>query len=153
MREIEQLPKYQAFGLSLGILSVSDIQAWVDARIKETESPSEQLIDLAFSKDKKGYDLHSVLLSIDNAGDKYEIVRALLAKVNDSDLSQLKYCRNLAKLLEHFAIDCNYDVPDDLNAIYGFDDEYNLAEQGIYSSLESWYEDFKNFVIGFRENY
>ena len=153
MREIELLPKYQALGLKLGLLIPRDIQTWVDARILESERPDDQLIDLAFSKDQKGYDLYSALLKIGNSGDKYEIVRSLLSKITDHDLNNLRFCRDLAKSLEHFAIDCDYDIPEDLNAIYGFDDEYSLAEQGVYSSLKQWHTDFNEFVSSFRENY
>ena len=153
MTKIEFLPKYQALGLKLGILVSKDIQAWVDARILDSEFPSDQLIDLAYSQDNNRFDLYSALLQINDNGDKYEIVRTLLSKVTDSDLDQIKYCRMLAKSLEHFSIDCDYDVPDDLNPIYGFDDEYSLAEQGIYSSLKVWHKDFKEFIKGFRENY
>jgi hypothetical protein len=153
MNQIEQLPKYQALGLKLGLLRPDDIQSWVNARILESEEPDDQLLDLAFSKDQKGYDLYSVLIKIGNSGNKYEIVRLLLSKVSDHDLNNLSYCSDLAKSLEHFAIDCDYDVPEDLNPIYGFDDEYNLAKQGVYSSLKQWHKDFKEFVSGFGKNY
>ncbi len=153
MESIELLPKYQAIGLKLGFFSAKDIQRWVDERILESEQPSDSLLDMAFSKDKKGYDLYSALIEIDDSGEKYEIVRLLLARVKDDELKDLRFCRDLAKSLDHFAIDCDYDVPEDLNAIYGFDDEYSLAEQGIYSSIDEWHKSFKEFLYGFRKNY
>ena len=153
MSEIELLPKYQSLGLKLGMLSLDDIQGWVDARIMESETPSNSLLDLAFSKQEKGFDIHSALLNISDSGDKYEIVRSLLSKVTDLELANLGYCRELAEVLENFGIDCDYDVPEDLNSIYGFDDEYRLAEQGVYSTIKKWHKDFISFVQGFRENY
>ncbi len=153
MREIELLPKYQSLGLKLGMFSLQDIQNWVDARIMESESPSNSLIDLAFSKQEKGFNIHTALLNISDAGDKYEIVRRLLSKVTDSELDDLDHCRNLSEALENFGIDCDYDVPEDLNPIYGFDDEYRLAEQGVYSTINKWHKEFVSFVQGFRENY
>jgi len=152
-RPFELLPKYQSLGLKLGMLSIEDIQSWVDARIIESESPSNSLLDLAFSKQEKGFDIHGALLNISDLGDKYEIVRSLLSKVTDIELADLDYCRKLAEVLENFGIDCDYDVPEDLNSIYGFDDEYRLAEQGVYSTIKKWHQDFINFVRGFRENY
>jgi hypothetical protein len=151
MNNIELLPKYQALGLKLGIFSVSDIQSWVDDRIRETSTPSAEIIELARPGEMEGHELYNALLKLNDEGDKYEIIRLLLARVSKKKLSKIGYCKKLANLLDRFANDCNYDIPKDLSPIYVFFDEYNLAEQGIYSSMEDWHSRFCDFVLGFRD--
>ena len=64
MSNIEELPKYQALGLKLGIFDESDIQAWVNARLRETHTPSEKIIGLAYLEDWERPDLYAALFQI-----------------------------------------------------------------------------------------
>lgn len=144
--------KYFAIGLRLGICESSDVQKWVDEEINKSNIPSEQLIDLAFMKETDIMDVYSVLTSIPDLSDEYEILRCLLGTVKPEKLNSLHFCRRLAECLYYLWVENDYQAPEDLNPIGFFDDEYALAAEGTYGTLEKWHDNFKEFISSFKDN-
>ena len=147
---MERTAKYYAMGLRLGILGKRDIQSWVDSEIRKTDAPSNDFIALAYSANESIQNLYSMLCSIEDESDAYVVVRALLGEVKEEQLANIEFCRRLAECLYYVWVDNDYQAPDDLNSIGFFDDEYALASQGIYGSLEKWHNEFNVFVESFK---
>jgi hypothetical protein len=40
------------------------------------------------------------------------------------------------RFLENFWVQQSYDVPDDMKFIWGIEDEFSLAKQGVYGTVE-----------------
>ncbi len=96
---MEASAKYYMMGLELGILSLKDIQTWVDSNITNSENPPAIFIDLAFATKKDVKDTFSLLSRITDHSDPYGVLRKLLGIVKDEDLEDIEYCRQLAKRL------------------------------------------------------
>ena len=136
-------------GLRLGILDVNDIQSWVNAEIAKTETPSDELIELAYSNNDSIQNIYSMLSGMENESKDYEVIRQLLSQVKEEQLANIEFCRRLAECLYSVWVDNDYEAPDDLNLIGFLDDEYSLASQGMYGTLEEWHSEFKSFVNQF----
>lgn len=149
-KEMESSSKYYAMGLRLGILSAEDIQLWVNSEIAKTPNPSEAFIQLAFSTSASTQDIYSILSSLNDSSDDFDVLRRLLSRINEKDLEDINFCHRLAECLYGIWVDNDYLAPEDLNLIGFLDDEYDLASQGIYGTLERWHNDFKSFVQKFR---
>ena len=147
---METSPKFYALGLRLGILGENDVQSWVNREIETCDAPSEIIMELAFSPKSGIQNAYSLLSSIPDESDQFEVLRKLLSAVSDADLENLEFCGALAEKLYSIWVEADYRAPEDLNLIGFFDDEYSLAQQGLYGSLDEWHEEFKRFLRGFR---
>lgn len=83
-------PKYFAVGLELGLVDGAQVQNWVNEQIRSTESPPDDILDLAYIDSSDVNKLYSKLLSIPDARDQYDVLRDLLANVTDSQLQDLE---------------------------------------------------------------
>ena len=136
-------------GLRLGILDVNDVESWVNAEIAKTEAPSDELVELAYSRNESIQNIYSMLSGMENESKDYEVIRHLLSQVKEEQLLNIEFCRRLAKCLYGVWVDNDYEAPEDLNLIGFLDDEYSLASQGMYGTLEDWHSEFKNFIYKF----
>lgn len=136
-------------GLRLGILDVNDVESWVNSEIAKTEIPSDELVELAYSSNESIQNIYSMLSGMENESKDYEVIRDLLSQVKEEQLANIEFCRRLAECLYGVWVDNDYGAPEDLNLIGFFDDEYSLAIQGMYGTLEGWHSEFKNFVRKF----
>ena len=136
-------------GLRLGILDVNDVQSWVNAEIAKTQTPSDVLIDLAYSGSESIQNIYSMLSGMEDGSNIYEVLRGLLSEVKEDQLISVEFCRRLAECLYGVWVDNDYKAPEDLNLIGFLDDEYSLASQGIYGTLEEWHSEFKSFIHSF----
>lgn len=145
-------PKYFSIGLRLGICESKEVQAWVNEEIEKAENPPEQLIELAYIKESDVYGLYSALDNMPDTSETYDVVRKLLGNIKPEKLNSIEFCRRLAECLYSLWVENDYTSPEDLNAIGFFDDEYALAAQGTYGTLEEWHNDLKSFVSSFVKN-
>jgi hypothetical protein len=146
-------PKYLVLGLTLGILDSQDVQSWVNDEIANESNPSEELIELAFTKDNDVHGLISILSLLPDSKNEYEIVRHLLGKVTTVNQANIEYCRRLAECLYNFWVQMDYEAPDDLTEIGFLDDAYSLADTGTYGTMDEWHNDFKKFISTFKTDY
>ena len=150
---MEVSPKYFVIGLTLGILNAQDVQDWVNEKIAKESNPSEELIEMAFTKNDDVYGLISILSLLPDSNNEYEIVRHLLSKVTGVNLGNIEYCRRLSECLYNFWVQMDYEAPDDLAEIGFFDDGYSLADNGTYGTMDEWHNDFKKFISTFKNDY
>ena len=149
---MDKSAKYFIIGLKLGLLKSNDVQSWVDEQIDASDEPDEALLDLAFIDNNNVKELVSKLSYIVDDRDDFEVIRILMAGIEEDRLSDVSFCSRLATDLYGFYVQHDYEVPDDFNEIGFFDDGYDLAKSGTYGTLDSWHNDFKNFAISFRNN-
>ncbi len=147
---MESSPKFYAMGLWLGVLNSDNVQAWVNAEIASSSDPAEIFIELAYSGNKGVKDIYSLISSIKDSSEDYDVLRRLLGIIKNSDLENLEFCRGLARGLYDIWSQNNYESPEDLNLIGFLDDEYSLASQGTYVTMEDWHNNIQEFVHGFR---
>jgi len=148
-RDMDTSAKYHKMGLLLGILRPSEVQIWVDEQISKEGAPSEILIELAFVGNNIN-ELISLLSQIETDTDDYVVVKQLLAEIKDEDILDIKFCRRLADSLFNLYVQNDYEAPEELAEIAFFDDSYELADKGLYGSIDSWHSEFKSFVGSFK---
>ena len=148
-RNMDTSAKYHEMGLLLGILKPTDVQLWVDDQISKADEPSEILIELAFAGNSVN-ELISLLSQLKTNTDDYTIIKQLLADIKDEDILDIEFCRRLADSLYNLYVQNDYEAPDDLTEIAFFDDGYELAEKGLYGTIDSWHSEFKSFVKAFK---
>lgn len=77
VNNMEVSPKYFVIGLTLGILNTQDVQDWVNEKIAKESNPSEELIEMTFTKNNDIHGLISILSLLPDSNNEYEIVRKL----------------------------------------------------------------------------
>lgn len=137
-------------GYRLGVYDYDDVQCWVDSQILQAVEPSQELLDLSFTKRKERHELYSLLCAIPDSSEDDESLIDALGNLKDSELNDLKFCRGLAERLYAYYVDKNYEVDEKLNEIGFFDDAYDLALQGIGDTVESWHARFREFIYELR---
>lgn len=147
---MEKTPKYFAIGLRLGIIDPIEVQDWVNKELFREESPSDQLLELAYTKSDQVHELYHTLLEMKDDSNTYEIVRKLLGTIKEEKVESLNFCRDLARNLYGIWVDNDYKSPDDLSEIGFFDDAFDLADIGSYGTLDEVHSDFRRFVASFK---
>ena len=139
-------PRYLAVGLRLGLVEYSDVQLWVDSQIGLCDTPSDELLRLAYTKEGDIHGLYNSLCMLSVESSEYDEVRKLLKEIEKERLESIEFCWRLTQCLYAIWIEHDYSAPADLNAIGSLEDEYTLATSGIYGTVEEWHASFKEFV-------
>ena len=149
---MRESPKYFALGLKLGLLDGNQVQNWVIEQIRTNDSPSDMFLDLAYLDDSDVKEMYSKLLAMPDDRDDFNVLRGLLSIVQDTQLNNLDFCKQLAEGLYAVYVENNYECPSDFNEIGFLDDAFCLAMQNTYGSLEDAHRDLIEFVHSFRQN-
>ena len=149
---MQESPKYYALGLKLGLLGESEIQDWVNEQIRMSETPADNILDLAYSSNSDVKEIYSQLTAMPDDRTDFDVLRSLLPLVQDSQLNDLDFCRQLANNLYVVFGDNDYKCPKDFNEIGFLDDSFCLAIQKTYGTLEDAQKALVEFVKSFRKN-
>lgn len=145
-------PKYIATGIRLGLISPSEVQVWVNSQIQKTKDPSDELIQLAYVKEKDIHDMFGILSAMPDEMDEYDAVRELLKNIETEKLNTVEFCWRLTQCLYSVWTEHNYSAPDDLTAIGFLEDEYRMANNGTFGTVEEWHVNFKEFIASFSKH-
>ncbi len=149
---MRESPKYFALGLKLGLLDSNQVQNWVTEQIRSSDSPSDMILDLAYLNNTNVKETYSKLLAIPDDRDDFDVLRCLLSNVQDTQLKDLDFCKQLAKNLYAIYAQNEYKCPNDFNEIGFLDDAFCLAIQKTYGTLEDAHKSLIEFVDSFRQN-
>jgi len=137
---------YYKIALNLGLLKTTDVQSWVNDQILAGVEPADKFIEIAYLKESNLLDTIHMLSEIDDNTDNFQIVRCLLNKIKIDQLQDIEFCIKLSKCLYNFVVEHDFDVPEDLYDMMFFDEEYELAIDGVYGTLETWHKEFLEFI-------
>ena len=135
-----------AVGLRLGLVEYAEIQSWVDKQILSCDLPSGELLLLAYAKQEDMHEIYNLLKALSDETNEYAEIREHLSEIKKQRLDSIEFCSRLAKCLYHVWVENDYTAPDDLAAIGFLDDEYTMAINGTFGTVEEWHANFKKFI-------
>ena len=144
MGNITKSAAYYRLGLQLGVHRVADVIAWADSQIANSDSPPTSLIDIALMKNANPIDVMGKLKELSGYVSSLDVIDMVLGAANLVLKEDPSFGPALARGLYDFFVECEYNIPEHLQDIAGFDDEYALAAQGTYGSVD---EVYKNLLL------
>jgi len=122
--------------LIAGIVSVADVVAWADDLITQSDTPGDQLIRLSLSGDSHPFDVVSLLREMSGGCDAIMAIRSLLGRMQGLLVEDPSRARGFARALYEVAHEHFPDLPDDLGWLCGIDEDFYLAEEGIWTHAQ-----------------
>ncbi len=80
--------------------------------------------------------LASLLGQVIDQSDEFVAIRVIMGRMYELLRKYPERAREFSRFLEYFWIQQEYDVPEDMSFIAGIEDEFQLAEQGVYGTVE-----------------
>ncbi len=117
--------------------------AWADAIIQEQNNPDYLFIEISLANSKNIKEIISLLGKVGKKIDHHDALRCLLGRVSYLESVEGFNLRDFATWL--YSSESNgWELPQDLNSIWSTDDEYSLAEDGVYGDTETVATEFIN---------
>ena len=136
MYEEAKQAAYYRLALQLGTTPVSDVVRWVDSRIIAEDQPAETLLDLSLVCDSHPLDVIQKLGELSGSVTEFEVFATVLADAHARLVNDPGFGRSLAKNLYHLYV--AWDYPDDFGHFGAFDDDYALADLGIFTAEDAY---------------
>lgn len=149
MRNIAQEAAYYREALRLGACIISDVITWSDSVLAESDEPRMSFIDLSMMGQTHSLEVLRLLNQLSKGIRAISVLPTVLAAAHDRLVLEPDYGPSLAKGLYDIYVSEDGSVPDELNLIGWFDDQYSLAQEGIYSEHET-YQRLLDFTAGFK---
>ncbi len=149
-RNIPTEAAYLREALRLELIDVSNVIAWSDGIIDESETPSYVFIDLSFTPESHRSKLLSTLEELSAQVETIDVLPLVLGLAHEKIRNDIARSQKLAKALYAICVHYDYDVPGELNDISNFDDAYSLAISGQAGSLEVVQQNFEAFTEKFK---
>lgn len=129
MKTVEQDAARLAFLFDLGIVSAGEVIAWADDAIIRTAKPKHELIELSLSAPS---DVSKALRLLSVEIDVWTGVSAALPFVLEVLEEKPEVSRAVAREFYHLAVSQNYTVPKHYSFFLRADDDFDLAESGMF---------------------
>jgi hypothetical protein len=133
-----------------GVADVAEIIQWADRTLLACDNYDDDLAELCMAKDKPKKHLISLLGKL--AGPQYEewaAMRRTMARMHRTLGQDSSRAREFAQFLELFWVRHDYQVPEDMSFMAGVHDEYQLAEEGIYGTIDQAKESLLRHLANF----
>ena len=131
-----------------GLIPSHAIINWADAQIISLSSPPAQLIELSTTPDSRTADLLSHLGALAADADYWEAFRAVLGFVAEAVSSHRETAVQSANKLYCFVVTTGparsmpFDLPEDLQFLYRFLNDWDVAHTGIRGEPNALLEQF-----------
>jgi len=142
-----------AIGFRLGLVPQSEIVTWADGMIASLEDPPVDVIDLALMSKAHPQDVLKKLAEMSGGIGPVEALPRALKRFAGRLRNSPEAGPAAAKGLWDIFVQSRYDVPNELIAIAGFDEDYWLArnqtygtEAEVYGRLLAFFEGFEHVV-------
>jgi hypothetical protein len=141
MKAYRQNAENMRLALIAGLVSVPEIVQWADKTLSAQAEYDDDLADLSLAIHSLPQDVEAILRRLAAGADLYEGIRSLAGRMHRALLKDRARARDFTRILEQLWIETRYIVPEDLRFITGVDDEFALAEQGVYGTVEGAIDD------------
>lgn len=118
-----------------GLCDRKEIVQWADRILMEYDY-DDDLVNVSISSSVSDKEFYSLLNRIAVCGDEIKAMRFTLRRMYHALHANPHRGRQFTRFLESFRISQNYDLPEDLSFIDRVDDEFELAERGLYGTVE-----------------
>jgi hypothetical protein len=134
-----------ALAIEHGLAEVREASDWASEIVADDACPSGALLELAGAVRPNAPDVVRMLRTIAGACDAMAVFRKFLARLRDAVRARPEAWPQITRLLEQLAI--LDQVPTALaGRCYSFDDARNLADQGVYGSVEAVEAELRAFL-------
>ena len=122
------------FSLEAGVISRDEIVSWAD-EIMATEVYDDYIANICLSTNESTKQLESLLGLIAEDADEWNGMRRMLSRMHDALVKDPDRLHEFTRFLDMIWFRFDYTVPDDLSFIANIEDDYQLAKEGIFSSV------------------
>lgn len=121
--------------LEAGVIDHSEIIRWADENIV-SDKYDDNIANICMATHKTAKELASLLQAVASDEDKWAGARRMLGRMHDALLRKPERLHEFTHFLERLWIRSGYEIPEDFSFIIGLEDDYQLAEEGHWTSLE-----------------
>jgi hypothetical protein len=135
MRQYSDKALEMKLSLEAGLIDVKDVIAWADTVFAKVEY-DDDLANVCMASKSSPKQMLSLLNSLIDDHEEWPAARRVMIRMYEVLLQNPRRSREFTSFLEQFWNRHNYSVPEDIGFIAGIDDEFSLAEQGVYGTVE-----------------
>jgi hypothetical protein len=136
MKEVQNEAARLALLYDLGIIASDVVIRWADDLIVGSPKPSQELIELSVSRADDPASVSGALRSVAAGADVWSPVEAALPEILDFISAHPDRAPLAAKAFYHIAVEQKYVVPDSLRFFLRSEDDFDLADSGVYPLLD-----------------
>jgi hypothetical protein len=136
MKPYAQEAEIKRLEFMTGLITVSDVIAWADSLIEQMDIPDSEIIDLSLAGHSNSYELISILSEMAIGSDRFAAMKTVFGKMYSVLSQDVSHARKYSSAIMDFVVENHYNLPDDFYFMYGIDDAFELAEIGIYGSVD-----------------
>lgn len=122
--------------LQAGLTDVKEIIDWADSILADVEY-DDDLANVCLAESTSAKNMLPLLNRLIDEEEEWPAVRKVMIRMYEVLSRNPERSKSFVRFLEQFWVRHNYSVPDDIEFIAGIDDEFSLAEQGVYGTIES----------------
>jgi hypothetical protein len=127
--------------LVAGIASVDDVVRWADTTLATLDGYDDDLANVSLASSAPPQEIDSMLRQLGQGADRDDAMRHLAGQMHRILLKNRSRARDFTRVLEQLWIENGYKVADDLSFIAGIDDDFCLAEEGTYGTVDGVTDD------------
>jgi hypothetical protein len=135
MRPYSQEAHELKLGLEAGVVERDEIVDWADRILCEYDY-DDDVANLAMGRKAADKELMILLGAVIDRRDEVAAMRRVMGRMSVILRQHPERAHEFTRFLENFWIQQGYDVPDDMSFLWGIEDEFALAQQGVYGTVE-----------------
>ena len=135
MTPCSTLIRSHALGLEVGATSVEEVKKWADEFIV-SHGYDDRVADISLLTKDTSKEAHSMLLSLSPEADDWNALRLLAPRLLEVLEEVPTRLHDLTRFFEKVCYRNGFDWPKDFNFLIGIEDQFLLAEQGSYGTIE-----------------
>lgn len=118
-----------------GIYSIEDVVWWADAVLAQANQYDDAVANISLSAKRLPQEIDSMLLHASEGADRIQAIRHLLGQMHGVMLLDQSRGRDFTRVIDRIVVECGYHLPQDLNFLFGLEDEFDMAEDGTYGTV------------------
>jgi hypothetical protein len=136
--------------LEAGVIDRAEIVRWADDLLMSQEY-DDRLAEISLSSDKTNKDIEALLGEIATPDDDFAGFRKMLGRMHEALEADPTRLHEFTRFLERLWIRHDYTLPDDLGFIIGLEDDYLLAEDGQFGTVDAFRSQLLDDLARFRD--
>ena len=132
------------FELSLeaGVIDRAEIIRWAD-NIMLTEEYDDNIAEICMSMNKTDKEIEEFLRRVAGSTSNWEGTRRMLGRMYGALTNEPDRIHEFTQFLDRLWIRNGHEVPEDLSFIIGLEEDYQLAEEGQWASIDG----FRSYLL------
>jgi hypothetical protein len=127
--------------LVAGIASVDEVVRWADTVLATLDGYDDDLANLSLASSALPQEIDSMLRHLGQGANRDDALRHLAGQMHSILLRDRTRARDFTRILEQLWVESGYKVADDLRFVAGIDDDFCLAEEGTYGTVDGVIDD------------